>query len=112
MELIQGIDSFKAPLKGVVATIGNFDGVHRGHRELIAALVAKAQRCQLPSLVMVFEPQALEYFSPASAPARLMRGEDKAAALAALGVDYVLLLSFDEAFSQQSPDDFISGLLV
>ena len=112
MELIQGIENFKPPQAGVVATIGNFDGVHRGHRELISNLVAQARQCQLPSLVMVFEPQALEFFSPASAPARLMRGEDKVAALSDLGVDYVLLLSFDEAFSKQTPEDFISELLV
>lgn len=112
MELVLGINNFHAPASGVVATLGNFDGVHRGHRALVERMLGIARDRGLPTLVMIFEPQPLEFFQPASAPVRIMRVEDKVAALAELGVDYVLLLSFDRPFSQQSPEHFIVDLLV
>lgn len=112
MELIQGIHNFRAPASGVVATIGNFDGVHCGHRALVAQLLKHARQRALPALVMIFEPQPLEFFAESSAPVRIMSIQDKVAALAELGVDYVLLLPFDHAFSQQSPEQFIVDLLV
>jgi riboflavin kinase/FMN adenylyltransferase len=112
MELIQGMKNFRAPASGLVVTIGNFDGVHRGHRTLVSRLVNYGQEHGLPSMVMIFEPQPLEFFEPKSAPPRIMSFEDKVAALTELGVDYVLLLPFDEAFSQQSPEQFIVEQLV
>lgn len=112
MELIQGIKKFRAPASGLAATIGNFDGVHCGHRTLVSRLVNYGQEHGLPSMVMIFEPQPLEFFEPKLAPPRIMSFEDKVAALAELGVDHVLLLPFDEAFSQQSPEQFIVELLV
>ena len=112
MEFVRGIENFKAPLEGVVATIGNFDGVHIGHRALIKRLVDYGQTHGLASLVMIFEPQPLEFFSPEKAPARLLPFQDKANKLAELSVDYVLILPFDKAFSEQSPEQFIIELLV
>lgn len=112
MEFVRGIENFKAPLEGVVATIGNFDGVHMGHRALIKRLVDCGQKHGLASLVMIFEPQPLEFFSPEKAPARLLPFQDKAEKLAELAVDYVLLLPFDQAFSEQTPEQFIVDLLV
>ncbi|MBL4608441.1 MAG: bifunctional riboflavin kinase/FAD synthetase [Pseudomonadales bacterium] len=112
MEFVRGIEHFKAPQEGVVATIGNFDGVHMGHRALIKRMVSYGQEHGLASLVMIFEPQPLEFFAPEKAPTRLFSFPDKADKLAGLSVDYVLLLPFNETFSEQTPEQFIVDLLV
>ena len=112
MKFVRGIENFKAPLEGVVATIGNFDGVHMGHRALVERLVSYGQKHGLASLVMIFEPQPLEFFSPEKAPARLLPFQHKADKLTELEVDYVLILPFDKTFSEQSPEQFITDLLV
>ena len=112
MEFVCGIENFKAPPKGVVATIGNFDGVHLGHRALVERLVNHGARHDIASLVMVFEPQPLEFFAPEEAPARLTPFQEKVKKLTELGVDYVLLLPFDKDFSALTPEQFIVDLLI
>ena len=66
-------------------TIGNFDGVHRGHRALIERVVAKGRELQVPSSVLTFEPHPREFFAPERAPARLTRLRDSSAAFCASG---------------------------
>lgn len=61
MELIRGIQNIRACHHGCVLTIGNFDGVHRGHQALLKNLKLEAQRLGLPTMVMIFEPQPLEF---------------------------------------------------
>ncbi|MEQ1976230.1 bifunctional riboflavin kinase/FAD synthetase [Xenorhabdus sp. SGI240] len=112
MELIRGIHNIRARHHGCVLTIGNFDGVHRGHQALLKHLKQEGQRLGLPTMVMIFEPQPLEVFAPDKAPARLTRLRDKIKYLAQNGVDYLLCVKFDKHFAANSPEAFVSQLLV
>lgn len=112
MQLVRGIHNIKATDHGCVLTIGNFDGVHLGHRRVISALVEKAKALSCPSAVMVFEPQPQELFSPETAPARLTRLRDKYALLEELGVERLICVNFNKAFANQSADHFVEQLLV
>ena len=74
MKLLRGIKKGPAELlftQGSVATIGNFDGVHKGHQSIVAHVVNKAKDLKLPSVVILFEPQPKEFFAPDKAPARI-----------------------------------------
>ncbi len=112
MQLVRGSHNLRPAHRGCVATIGNFDGVHLGHQAVFAALKARAAELDLPSLVITFEPQPLEYFRPAEAPARLTRLREKLAAIADCGIDRVLLLEFGAQLARQSAADFIQQVLV
>lgn len=112
MQLIRGIHNIKAQDHGCVLTIGNFDGVHKGHQKVIESLVLKAKSLNCVPAVLVFEPQPQEVFSPKSAPARLSRLRDKYKLLAALGVERLICIPFTFAFAGQSPEQFIESLLV
>lgn len=105
--------SFPLASEGDIAlTIGNFDGVHRGHQAMVARLEAAAAARKLPACVMTFEPHPREFFTPADAPARLTSLRDKVEQLAALGVDRVYVCRFDAQFARQSPETFVRDVLV
>jgi riboflavin kinase/FMN adenylyltransferase len=93
-------------------TVGNYDGVHLGHQHMIRVLKERAALLNLPSAVLVFEPSAKEFIDPAGAPPRLTRWREKFLALAALGVDRLVLLRFDGAMRAMSPECFVEELLV
>ena len=98
-------------------TIGNFDGVHRGHQAMLALLRSEARHRGVPSCVMTFEPHPRDYFAavarkPALAPARIATLRDKLGELAACGVDQCVVLPFNAAFAAQAPDAFIRDVLV
>lgn len=112
MELIRGLHNLRPRHRGCAVTIGNFDGVHRGHQTVIAQLRARAAALRVPTLVMLFEPHPLEYFRPQEAPPRLMRLREKLAALAALPVDRVLCVRFDARVAQLPPQAFVEQILV
>ncbi|MBO1271327.1 bifunctional riboflavin kinase/FAD synthetase [Shewanella sp. 4t3-1-2LB] len=112
MELIRGIHNIQTRHRGCVLTIGNFDGLHRGHAEVIANLVKKARQLELPATLMTFEPQPQELFAGQNAPARISLLRDKIALLAELGVDRLLCVRFDKKFAQLPPEQFIESLLV
>ena len=112
MQLVRGIHNIKAADHGCVLTIGNFDGVHLGHRRVISALIAKANALGGVPAVMVFEPQPQELFSPETAPARLTRLRDKYALLAELGVERLICVNFNRDFASQSAEHFVEHLLV
>lgn len=112
MELIRGLHNLRDNHKGCVLTIGKFDGVHLGHKAVLKNLIAKARQLGLPATVMVFEPQPEELFSPETAPARLSTLREKYVQLRDIGIDRLLCLRFDSAFSNQLPEQFVSNLLV
>ena len=98
-------------------TIGNFDGVHRGHQAMLALLVSEAQHRGLPPCVMTFEPNPRDYFArlagkPEAAPARIATLRDKLSELARCGIEQTVVLRFDAAFAAQSPEAFIDDVLV
>ncbi|SHM69286.1 bifunctional riboflavin kinase/FAD synthetase [Rhizobacter sp. OV335] len=98
-------------------TIGNFDGVHRGHQAMLALLRSEAQHRGLPSCVMTFEPHPRDYFAraagkPELAPARIATLRDKLSELERCGIDQVVVLRFDHALASLSPEAFIVDMLV
>ncbi|TBO34313.1 bifunctional riboflavin kinase/FAD synthetase [Aquabacterium lacunae] len=98
-------------------TIGNFDGVHRGHQAMLALLRSEAQHRGLPSTVMTFEPHPKDYFSalagkPELAPHRIATLRDKLAELERCGVDQVVVLPFDQRLASLSPQAFIDDVIV
>ena len=98
-------------------TIGNFDGVHRGHQAMLALLASEARHRGLSTCVMTFEPHPRDYFAqlagkPELAPARIAMLRDKLSELERCGVDQTVVLRFDRAFAAQSPQAFIDDVLV
>ena len=112
MEFIRGLHNIRPRHRGCVATIGNFDGVHRGHQAIISQLQTKAEQLNVPSLVMLFEPQPREFFAPKQAPSRLTTAREKCELLRAYGVDRVLLIRFNRAFCSQSARTFCEDVLL
>lgn len=112
MKLIRGLHNLTSPLRASAVTIGNFDGVHRGHQLVISQLRRAAQAAELPTVVIIFEPQPIEFFSPQRAPKRLARFRDKIAYLKALQIDYLLCLRFDAELAGLSAEDFVQRILV
>lgn len=112
MELIRGLHNLKPRHRGCVATIGNFDGVHSGHRAVIAQLMQKAWALRLPTLVMLFEPQPQEFFQPDTAPPRLTRLREKVELLRRYGIDRILCLRFDANLAALSAHEFVERVLV
>jgi riboflavin kinase/FMN adenylyltransferase len=93
-------------------SIGNFDGVHCGHRAMLGRLVSKSKALGLPACVLTFEPHPREFFAPAAAPARLSRLREKLELIAEAGVDRVHVLRFGERLARQSAEEFIDTVLV
>lgn len=111
-ELIRGLHNLRPRHRDCVATIGSFDGVHLGHRAIIAQLKQRADEHGVPSVAIVFEPQPHEFFSGERAPARLMRFKEKVLSLFEAGVDRVLCLQFNERLRGLSAEAFIRTVLV
>jgi len=112
MQLVRGLHNLRPEHRGCVATIGNFDGVHRGHQAILARLRERAAALGVPSCVVIFEPQPREFFAPDTAPVRLSRLRDKLELLAAEGVDRVLCLAFNRRLRELSASEFVHTVLV
>ncbi|WP_028605712.1 bifunctional riboflavin kinase/FAD synthetase [Ottowia thiooxydans] len=102
---------------GCALTIGNFDGVHRGHQAMLALLKNEAAHRGVPSCVMTFEPHPRDYFAaalnqPDLAPPRIATLRDKLTELARCGVDQTLVLPFNAALASQTPEKFIEEVLL
>ena len=111
-QFIRGLHNLRPGRGGCVATIGSFDGVHLGHQAILQQLIDKSAEYELPSVVMIFEPQPQEFFSGEQAPARLMRLREKVEAFLEAGVDQVFCLQFNRSLRSLSADDFIDQVLV
>ncbi|MBK7169542.1 MAG: bifunctional riboflavin kinase/FAD synthetase [Gammaproteobacteria bacterium] len=112
MELIRGLHNLRERHRGSVATIGAFDGVHRGHQAVLGDVLARARLLGLPATVIVFEPLPREYFAPLQSPPRLMSFREKFAVLRDLGIDRVLRIRFDRSFSAMGAPEFIQTVFV
>lgn len=115
MQVFRGLPNSQAR-SPCALTIGNFDGVHRGHQALLRELVDAARQLRLPAAVMTFEPHPREYFAARTgdahlAPTRIANLRDKLEALRACGVDRVIVEHFNEHFAAQSPAEFIDNVL-
>lgn len=112
MELIRGMHNLRPQHRGCVATIGNFDGVHRGHQEILQNLRLRAAELAVPAMVIIFEPQPQEFFAGTQAPPRLTPFALKMKLLQEQGIDQVLCLRFGSHLSSMAVDEFINRLLV
>jgi riboflavin kinase/FMN adenylyltransferase len=112
MEFIRHISQLRPHHQGCIATVGNFDGVHLGHQVVLQQLTAKAKDLQLPTVVIIFEPQPQEFLAPNTAPARLTRLREKLIAMRRFGIERVLCLRFDAQFAALSADAFIQQILL
>jgi riboflavin kinase / FMN adenylyltransferase len=100
-----------APGEGSVVTVGTFDGVHPGHRSVIADVVARARATDRLSVAVTFEPHPLAVVNPTAAPPRLTTAAERIEALATTGVDRVMVLRFDAAMAALSPEAFVVEVL-
>ena len=118
MQVFRGLPRPSLPADaGCALTIGNFDGVHRGHQAMLALLTSEARHRRLPSCVMTFEPHPRDYFArlsgrPETAPARIATLRDKLGELERCGIDRVVIARFDQRFASQSPQQFIDDVLL
>ncbi|HXQ63629.1 MAG TPA: bifunctional riboflavin kinase/FAD synthetase [Steroidobacteraceae bacterium] len=112
MQLVRGLSHLKADARGAAVAIGNFDGVHLGHQALVRAVRERAAASGARPVVLTFDPHPREFFDPAGAPPRLMRVVEKCMALAALGVERLVIVRFDARLQQQSAEEFIRRMLV
>jgi len=112
MRLIRGLHNLRPADRGCVATIGNFDGVHLGHRAVFQRLLARGRELGLPATVITFEPQPMEVFAPESAPARLTRLREKLGALRASDIERVMLLEFGPKLAAMPAPEFVQRLLI
>ena len=108
---------FNLGVPACALTIGNFDGVHRGHQAMLALLVNEARHRGVPSCVMSFEPHPRDHFArqagrPELAPARVATLRDKLAELERCGIDHAMVVRFDDRLASLSPQAFVSEVLV
>ncbi len=111
MKLLCGFKQIVTLNVNTATTIGNFDGVHRGHQELISSLRKRADELDLPSLVLLFEPQPGEYFKRREAPARLSGFREKIDLLKQLGIDYVCFLKFNHSMASMPANEFAQSII-
>lgn len=111
MQLIRGIDQLSENHQPSVVSIGNYDGVHRGHQHVIETLLRKSDELNAPATVVTFEPLAKEFFNPNSV-IRITSVEERAELLFALGVERVLCIDFNQGFAATSPNKFVQDVLL
>lgn len=108
MQILRGL--YSPSTQPVALTIGNFDGVHLGHRALLNELRMAAGQRGLPTAVVIFEPHPREFFAPQQAPARLTNLREKLELFESIGVDRVHVCRFDAEFAQMGAAEFIHAL--
>ena len=94
-----------------VVTVGTFDGVHLGHRDVLARLVARGRDTGRRTVLVTFDPHPLEVVNPAAAPPLLTVGQEKLELLAESGIDYVIVVPFTQQLSRHSPAQFVEVVL-
>lgn len=112
MKLLRHYQDVPVSLRGAVVALGNFDGVHQGHRAVIAEAREVAEERSAPLAVLTFEPHPRSYFRPEEPPFRLTPLRVKTRLVEALGVDLMVVLHFDAVLSAMSARDFVTQVLV
>ena len=112
MELVRGLHNISRRHRGCVLTVGNYDGVHLGHQQMIGMLKMRAAELRSTATVLVFEPSSKEFIDPDGAPPRLTRWREKFLALAAQGVERLVTLRFDDCMRAMTPRSFVDALIV
>jgi riboflavin kinase/FMN adenylyltransferase len=106
----QGV-SFSGPARARALTIGNFDGVHLGHQQMLERVIARARQRDLWASVMIFEPHASEFFQPSTSGARISRLHEKCAVFKQMGVDEVIVVRFNQRLAELSAAQFVRDLV-
>ena len=108
---ISADSSLPPTVTGTVVTVGTFDGVHRGHLDVLGQLVARSQATGLPSVLVSFDPHPLEIVNPAAAPLLLTSLDEKLEVIAEAGIDYFAVVPFTHALSAYSAEEFVDHVL-
>ena len=111
MEVIRGLLNVRKKHRGAIVTIGNFDGVHKGHQSILKEVRARADQLNVPAMLICFEPQPKEFFDLYNAPARLTRFREKVDLLSDQGIEYVYCVKFDEKARTMSAEEFVRILV-
>lgn len=111
MQIYEGLEAISAPFARSSVAIGTFDGVHLGHQAIIRAAVEDARTQERPALVFTFDRNPIELLAPERAPEHLTTPAQRNRLIADLGVDGLVIARFDTAFSQMTPDMFVSDIL-
>ena len=106
------LDAMPPALRGGIVAIGNFDGLHRGHADLLRLTVAEARRLGVPALVLTFEPHPRTFFRPEAPVFRLTSLAAKERVAAALGIDGLIVAPFDRSLSEMAAEAFVDSVLV
>lgn len=99
-------------ISGTVVTVGTFDGVHLGHRDVLRRLGARARAANLKSVLVTFDPHPLEVVNPAAAPPLLTVGDEKSEVLATCDIDYVVVLPFTPELAMYTAEQFVTDVLI
>ena len=111
MEVVRGLLNIREKHRGAIVTIGNFDGVHKGHQSILKEVRARADKSNVPAMLICFEPQPKEFFDLYNAPARLTRFREKVDLLSEQGIDYVYCVKFDEKARTMTAVEFVRILV-
>ena len=112
MDILKSFDHLPASFGSSAVTLGNFDGVHLGHRELFRCLVKTARQLKCPSVVYTFDPHPLKLLAPEKAPLLLNTPMEKQRLIAASHIDYLIESPFTADFATMSPEQFVVDILV
>lgn len=112
MHLYRGLHNLPALTTDSVVTIGNYDGVHRGHQAILEQAARRADEYRCNSIVLTFEPQPLEFFRPDAAPVRLTRLREKLILIRQFHIDNVVCLTFNDRLAGMSAEDFVRDILI
>ena len=112
MHIIRGLRNLKHPIKASALTIGSFDGVHIGHRKIIAGLVARARGEGLESVVVTFDPHPSKVLLVSEKAPSLISLDHRLDLFKRLGVDTAVVINFAKPFARMSPEDFVKKILI
>ena len=112
MKVHRGLDHLPA-FTGAVLTIGTFDGVHHGHRTIISQVIQKAKNIQGESVLMTFDPHPRQVVYPNDDSLRLLTTlDEKIKLLGETGLDHLIIVPFNIAFSQISPSEYVEKIII